>query len=103
MYILYILFDLLLSLDVLGGIIYWIMLFFAPFSLLDCFVKIAGVQLGLTDETSPSKLNLKRYLIKSNHILSCRSCFSFRDKWNWCKHCTHDSFRNFILIDLSFV
>lgn len=81
MYILYILFDLLLNLDVLAGIIYWIMLFFAPFSLLDCFVKIAGVhlgsELGFTEEISPSNLNFKLYLIESNHILPSDHVFHF--------------------------
>lgn len=55
MYIVYGLFNLLLNLDVLAGIIYWIMLFFAPFSLLDCFVKLTIPHLGFADITTQGK------------------------------------------------
>ncbi len=45
LYIVYILFYYLIETDVPADIVYWIMMFFAPFSLLDCFVKIASIHL----------------------------------------------------------
>lgn len=61
MYLVYALLNLLVSWgDVLADIIYWIMLFFAPFSLLDCFIKIAARNLlnDAFDVTDPG-INFK--------------------------------------------
>lgn len=65
MYVVYALFNYLLEWDVLADIIYWIMLLFAPFSLIDCFIKMASAQFGLgnndddDDVADPSNLNMK--------------------------------------------
>lgn len=60
MYLVYVLFNILLNWEVAADIVYWIMLLFAPFSLLDCFVKISSRHLGFVDETYPGKLKTKK-------------------------------------------
>ncbi|KAJ6644467.1 Phospholipid-transporting ATPase ABCA3 [Pseudolycoriella hygida] len=81
MYLVYVLFYSLLDskgLDVLADVIYWIMMFFAPFSLLDCFVKIAAVHLDFIDEASPKHVfHFGSQGIGSNIILMVVSAILF--------------------------
>lgn len=66
MYVVYALFNYLLELDVLADIVYCIMLFFAPFSLIDCFIKMTLSKFRFDNndndddvDTDPSNLNIK--------------------------------------------
>lgn len=84
MYIVYLLCYYLIQGKALSDIIYWIMLFFAPFSLLDCFSKISTFHLFPEGATSNfyNEINALRKFAVPQFFYRFR-CFSLRIERSW--------------------